>query len=68
MHIDVDLYQPTKDSLEYFWARLVSGGRMVCDDYNWPGAKRAVDSFCAAHGLHVRATASHQAVIERSLE
>jgi len=65
VHIDVDLYQPTKDSLEYFWPRLVSGGRMVCDDYNWPGAKRAVDDFCAAHGLRVRATASHQAAIER---
>jgi len=65
VHVDVDLYQPTKDSLEYFWPRLVSGGRMVCDDYNWPGAKRAVDAFCAAHGLRARATASHQAVVER---
>lgn len=65
VHIDVDLYQPTSASLEYFWPRLVAGARMVCDDYNWPGARRAVDEFCAARGVRARITASNQAVIER---
>jgi len=65
VHVDVDLYQPTRDSLEYFWPRLVPGARMVCDDYNWPGGKRAVDEFCAARGTSARVTASLQAVIER---
>lgn len=65
VHVDVDLYQPTRDSLEYFWPRLVPGARMVCDDYNWPGARRAVDEFCAAKGVRARVTASQQAVIER---
>jgi O-methyltransferase len=65
VHIDVDLYQPTRDSLEYFWPRLVPGARMVCDDYNWPGGRRSVDEFCAAHGAVARVTASQQAVIER---
>lgn len=65
VHIDVDLYQPTRDSLEYFWPRLVPGARMVCDDYNWPGGKRAVEEFCAARGASARVTASLQAVIER---
>ena len=65
VHIDVDLYRPTRDSLEYFWPRLVAGARMVCDDYNWPGARRAVDEFCAARGTSARVTASNQAVIER---
>jgi hypothetical protein len=65
VHIDVDLYQPTKDSLEYFWPRLVPGGLMVCDDYNWPGGKRAVEAFCAAHGLRAQVTASRQAVMQR---
>jgi hypothetical protein len=65
VHVDVDLYQPTRDSLEYFWPRLVPGARMVCDDYNWPGGKRAVDEFCAARGTRARVTASNQAVIER---
>lgn len=65
VHIDVDLYQPTRASLEYFWPRLVPKARMVCDDYNWPGGKRAVDEFCAARGTRARITASNQAVIER---
>lgn len=48
VHIDVDLYQPIKDSLEFFYSRLVPGGIIVLDDYgylNFPGAKIAVDEF-----------------------
>ncbi|MBI5921860.1 MAG: tetratricopeptide repeat protein [Betaproteobacteria bacterium] len=50
VHVDVDLYQPTKDCFEYFWPRLVPGGVIVCDDYNWPGAERAVKEFCQSVG------------------
>ena len=48
VHIDVDLYQPTYDSLEFFFPRLVDGGIIVCDDYNFsdfPGAKVAWDEY-----------------------
>jgi O-methyltransferase len=48
VHIDVDLYQPTLDSLSFFYPRLVRGGLMVCDDYGFstcPGAKRAFDEY-----------------------
>lgn len=48
IHIDVDLYQPTLDSLEFFFPRLQSGGVIVVDDYGYtsfPGAKKAVDKF-----------------------
>jgi hypothetical protein len=50
VHIDVDLYQPTRDSLQFFYPRLETGGMIVCDDYgftNCPGAKRACDEFVA---------------------
>jgi hypothetical protein len=50
VHIDVDLYQPTRDSLEFFYPRLAPGGMIVCDDYgfaNCLGAKRACDEFAA---------------------
>ncbi len=50
VHIDVDLHQPTHDSLAFFYERLNSGGVMVCDDYGLttcPGAKKAVDEFFA---------------------
>ncbi|MCO6453687.1 MAG: class I SAM-dependent methyltransferase [Pirellulaceae bacterium] len=48
VHIDVDLYQPTLDSLRFFYERSVPRGILVCDDYgylNCPGAKRACDEF-----------------------
>jgi hypothetical protein len=48
VHIDVDLYKPTLASLEFFYPRLINGGVIVCDDYNFtdfPGAKRAWDEY-----------------------
>ncbi len=50
VHLDVDLYQPTIDSLEFFYERMGSGGIILCDDYGFatcPGAKKAMDSFFA---------------------
>ena len=52
VHIDVDLFQPTHDSLAFFYPRLMPGGRIVVDDYNssaYPGCNRAVDDFVANH-------------------
>jgi hypothetical protein len=49
-HIDVDLYQPTLDSLEFFYPRLSQHGMIVCDDYgsgHYPGARLAFDEFFA---------------------
>ena len=47
VHIDVDLYEPIKDSIDFFFPRLVNGGIMVFDDYGYtlqfPGAKLAID-------------------------
>ena len=48
VHIDVDLYEPTFESLKYFYPRLEKGGIIVCDDYNFtdfPGAKKAWDEY-----------------------
>lgn len=48
VHIDVDLYQPTLDSLTFFYERLEKGALMICDDYgstSCPGAKMAFDEF-----------------------
>lgn len=48
VHIDVDLYQPTLDSIAFFYERLKKGGIMICDDYGFvtcPGAKKAMDDF-----------------------
>lgn len=48
VHIDVDLYQPTYDSLAFFYPRMTAGGLIICDDYGFstcPGAKQAFDEF-----------------------
>lgn len=50
VHIDVDLHQPTLDSLEFFYPRVESNGVILMDDYgvrSCPGAKLAADSFFA---------------------
>ncbi len=49
VHVDVDLYEPTYATLEYFYPRLVEGGVILCDDYGsaiFPGAQRAWHRFC----------------------
>jgi len=65
VHVDVDLFQPTMDSFEYFWPRLVPGGIVVCDDYKWPGAKRAVEVFCSRQGVPFNVTPATQAWFTR---
>lgn len=48
VHVDVDLYQPTFDTVQFFYPRMVDGGVMVLDDYGlsqFPGAQTAVDDY-----------------------
>jgi O-methyltransferase len=48
VHLDVDIYTSVRDSLEFFWPRVVDGGVIILDDYNepnCPGAKLAGDEF-----------------------
>ena len=61
VHVDVDVYQPTRDSIEYFYPRLVPGGVIVCDDYNWPGARQAIEEVCARVGADFATTPYTQA-------
>ena len=50
VHVDVDLYRPTLDCLEYFEPRLATGGVVVIDDY-WsptcPGVRQALGEHLA---------------------
>ena len=48
VHVDVDLYQPTRDAIEFFYPRLNRGGVLLLDDYGFficPGARQAADEF-----------------------
>jgi len=66
VYIDVDLYQPTLDSLKFFYPRTVKGGLLVCDDYGFidcPGARKAVDEFLADKPERVIHLTSGQGVV-----
>ena len=48
VHIDVDLYQPTLESIRFFYERMNPGGIILCDDYGFltcPGATQAVSEY-----------------------
>lgn len=68
VHIDVDLYQPTRDSLAFFYPRMNPGGFIVCDDYGsvrCPGARRACDEFMADKPEKIIRLTSGQSLIVR---
>jgi O-methyltransferase len=69
VHIDTDIYRSVKDGLEFFYPRLVPGGVLVFDDYEWercPGVKQAIDEFLADKpNLAAVRTTRYQALLKR---
>jgi len=54
LHLDMDVYEPTKRCFELLFKRMVKGGLIVVDDYNAvEGATRATDEFIAKENLSV---------------
>lgn len=56
VNIDVDLYNPIKDCLEFFYPRMKPGGVLFLDDYGFqqfPGAIKAVDDFVKANKISI---------------
>jgi O-methyltransferase len=50
VHIDVDLEQPTFDSVAFFYPRMPAGGVILLDDHGYescPGARKAALDFMA---------------------
>lgn len=50
VHLDCDLYQSYKDTLEFLYPCVSPGGIVLLDEYNdtpWPGCNKAVDEFLA---------------------
>jgi hypothetical protein len=46
LHIDVDLYEPSKVILEKLYSKVTKGGIIVLDDYGaFAGTNKAVDDF-----------------------
>ena len=56
LHLDADLYESTKLTLETFYDRVSEGGYVVLDDYGdnkWKGARLATDEFISSRHLRV---------------
>lgn len=48
LHLDMDVYEPTKFALEQLYPRVVKGGVVVFDEYAitaWEGESRAVEEY-----------------------
>lgn len=59
VYVDMDTEQATRDAIDHFWPRLVTGGKMVFDDYGWEpcaGVKKAIDEAFANSDQHWRGT------------
>ncbi len=50
VHLDADLYEPTRAGLHYFYPKLSPGGILIVHDYihTWDGVRKAVDEFAAS--------------------
>lgn len=68
VHLDCDIYKSVKESLEFFYPRMVVGGIIVFDDYaepNCPGAKIAVDEFLKDKPEVIANICQSQAIIRK---
>ena len=48
LHLDLDLYEPTKVALEYLYPKVVPGGIVLLDEYameGFPGESEAVEEY-----------------------
>jgi O-methyltransferase len=67
VHLDLDLHEPTLAALEYFHSRLVPGAIVVSDDYNWPGARKAIQTYSARRGIPFEVTPQGQVMLRYSV-
>lgn len=65
LNLDVDLYEPTRQSILFFFPRMVTGGLIVSDDYNWPGCRRAIEECSRELGFTFVLTPHNQAIISK---
>jgi hypothetical protein len=71
VHVDVDLYQPTLDSLEFFYPRMSPGGIILLDDHGLttcPGATRAAQEYMADRPESIIQLTTGQAFIVKAAD
>ena len=67
-HFDGDTYQSTHEFLEFFYPRLVNGGRLLFDDFGsiaTPGVAHAVEDFFGKRN-HLQVLPTQQAVFVKN--
>jgi O-methyltransferase len=71
VHIDVDLYRPTLDSMQFFYPRVNPGGVIVLDDYGslrCPGAHRAIQEYMSNKPEYVMHLTTGQGIVIRQAQ
>jgi hypothetical protein len=64
VNLDVDCYESTKKSLEFFYPRMSRGGIIISHDYiTAPGVKKAFDDFFEGKTEPVLETAGSQCLV-----
>lgn len=66
IHLDMDHGQSTKEALELLWPKLMVGGIILLDDYNWrqcANIKPVTDEFAKQHNLTVHILSETQAYL-----
>lgn len=66
VHLDVDLYSVTKKALEFFYPRILPGGRILSHDYGQcEGVWRAFDEFMVGRPEKLQPMEATQVLIEK---
>lgn len=68
VYVDMDTYQATRDAIEFFWPRMVSGGRICVDDYGWEpcaGVEKAISEMFPADQLVKVVPSLYTCVVEK---
>ena len=70
VHLDVDIYKPTREYLDFLESRLAIGGIVIVDDYlapKCPGIYKAVSEFLADYPgrFHVWTQPTEQIILTR---
>jgi hypothetical protein len=63
VHLDVDLYKSTIDSLRFFFPKMVPGGIILIHDYHSDGIQKAFREFKTENKIHVIELTGSQAMI-----
>ena len=63
VHLDVDLYKSTIDSLRFFFPKMVQGGIILIHDYHSDGIQKAFREFKNENQVHMIELTGSQAMI-----